>query len=98
MQQIAKISHVPIREPMYANGVMTTAWILFFEKLAQGADMADFVDLLNVHAKTHELPPISPAVGQMLIEHGDDVGRVCVPCHDDNVTFLQLPTPTQEVL
>lgn len=95
MTRIAKISHVPIQEPMYMGGVMTVAWVRFFEQLAKGVDVAEFADLITMHAKSHELPT-SAVMGQMMIDNVPDFDTVQTPSID-NVTLTQVQLPTQEL-
>lgn len=54
--KIAKVSHVPIQQPMFINGVLSQAWIMFFERLAKGIDVSDFIDELEIAQRSHELP------------------------------------------
>ncbi|NNP70932.1 hypothetical protein [Acinetobacter sp. Ac_5812] len=53
---IPKISQVPIRQPMYVNGVMHQVWIDFFEKLAALTNTDDYIDLIELAQKAAELP------------------------------------------
>lgn len=110
MNQIKKISHVPIREPMYHGGVMTQAWIRFFEQLAKGVDVAEFADIITMHAKSHELPTLA-VMGQLMMDNTPSFDKVNplimndVPTFDtvqtpsiDNVNFEWLQPPQQELI
>lgn len=44
LRQIPKIHHIPIREPMFINGIMLQAWITFFETLSKTANITDTAD------------------------------------------------------
>lgn len=54
--KIAKVSHVPIQQLMFINGVLSQAWVMFFEQLAKGIDVSDFVDEIEIAQRSHELP------------------------------------------
>lgn len=54
--QIPKVSHVPIQQPMYANGLMHQTWVRFFEALASLVDLDDSIDLYELMQRAHELP------------------------------------------
>lgn len=54
--KVARVSHVPIRDPMFVNGMLSQAWIRFFEQLAQGVDVSAFVDVIGNAQRSHELP------------------------------------------
>lgn len=55
--KVARVSHVPIREPMFVNGMLSQAWIRFFEQLANGVNVSEFVDVVgNAQRSSHELP------------------------------------------
>lgn len=57
--KVARVSHVPIREPMFVNGMLSQAWIRFFEQLAQGVDVSAFVDVIGNAQRSHELQNIA---------------------------------------
>lgn len=55
MSQVPKIYHIPIREPMFINGVMSLAWIKFFETLTQTANISTKADPIALAQKQKEI-------------------------------------------
>lgn len=70
--QIPKISHVPIQQPMYFNGVMHQAWVNFFERLATLSNSADMIQLVELAQKVGEQVSSQAVQGQ----HGFDIATM----------------------
>jgi len=54
--QIPKISHVPIQQPIYVNGVMHQVWINFFERLSELKNESNLIDLVELAQRVAEEP------------------------------------------
>lgn len=54
--RIPKTVQLPIRQPMYVNGLMHQVWIDFFEKLASLGDEGNLIDLIELMQRVAELP------------------------------------------
>lgn len=80
--KIAKVSHVPIQQPMFINGVLSQAWIMFFERLAKGIDVSDFVDEIEIAQRSHELPNMAVQGQIMLNNHLSELPMVNVSSVD----------------
>lgn len=53
---IPRVSQVPIREPMYIDGVMTPTWLRFFEQLAALINSGDLADYVTLAQLANQLP------------------------------------------
>lgn len=81
--KIAKVSHVPIREPMFIqNGILSQAWVMFFERLAKGINVSDFVDEIAIAQRSHELPNMAVQGQIMLNNHLSELPMVNVSSVD----------------
>lgn len=96
--KIAKVSHVPIREPMFIqNGVISQAWVMFFERLAKGIDVSDFVDEIEIAQRSHELPNMAVQGQIMLNNHLSELPMVNVSSVEFNYLDM-VAVPSGEVL
>lgn len=83
LRQIPKIHHIPIREPMFINGVMSQAWITFFETLSKTANITDTADPIAL-AKQQEAIAFGVLVGAVGLQtaltmaDGGELGAVAV--------------------
>lgn len=55
MSQVPKIYHIPIREPMFINGVMSPVWVMFFENLTKTANITAEADLITLAQKQDQI-------------------------------------------
>lgn len=91
--KIAKVSHVPIQQPMFINGVLSQAWIMFFERLAKGIDVSDFVDEIEIAQRSHELPNMALQGQMMLDNQSSNLPMVAVPSvHFNHLDLVAVPS------
>lgn len=55
MSQVPKIYNIPIREPMFINGIMSQAWVAFFESLGNTANIVQATDPTAIGQKYQDL-------------------------------------------
>lgn len=89
--QIAKIYNIPIREPMFINGIMSQAWVAFFESLGNTANIVQATDPTAIGQKYQDLQAqiafgvLVGAVGlQNLVGDGDVMASVAIAPSDDD--------------
>lgn len=98
MSQVPKIYHIPIREPMFINGVMSLAWIKFFETLTQTANISTEADPIAL-AKQQEAIAFGALVGAVGLQNlltmadGGELGAVAVQMGGGDVLPLTHTTP-----
>lgn len=74
---IPRISQVPIREPMYIDGVMTPTWLRFFEQLAALINTGGVADYVTLAQLANQMPT-QAITGQMLLDQQQPFGAVAV--------------------
>lgn len=91
MSQVPKIYNIPIREPMFINGIMSQAWITFFETLSKTANITYEADPIALAQKQQNLQSqiafgvLVGAVGlQSLVGDGDVMASVAIAPSDDD--------------
>lgn len=91
MSQVPKIYNIPIREPMFINGIMSQAWVAFFESLGNTANIVQATDPTAIGQKYQDLQAqiafgvLVGAVGlQNLVGDGDVMASVAIAPSDDD--------------
>lgn len=102
LRQIPKIHHIPIREPMFINGVMSQAWINFFETLSKTANITYEADPIALAQKQQNLQSqiafgaLVGAVGLqnlLTMADGGELGAVAVQMGGGDVLPLTHTAP-----
>lgn len=52
----ARITQVPLRDPIYINGVMSSAWVSFFQRLASLDNDNGQADIIELEQLAKQLP------------------------------------------
>lgn len=98
LRQIPKIHHIPIREPMFINGVMSQAWVVFFETLSKTANISTEADPIAL-AKQQEAIAFGALVGAVGLQNlltmadGGELGAVAVQMGGSDVLPLAHTAP-----
>lgn len=96
--KVAIVSHVPIREPMFVNGMLSQAWIRFFEQLANGVNVSEFVDVIGNAQLSHELPNLA-LQGQTVLDFEHLSVLPMVSVNMSGTSMLEMVTvPSGELL
>lgn len=85
----ARITQVPLREPIYINGVMSSIWLSFFERLSQLDNDNNQADIIEIEQLVKQLP-IQAAQGQQQLDIDQIFNQsppVATSHQDDNHIF-----------
>lgn len=83
--RVPDTTQVPLYEPIYANGVISQVWVMFFDKLAKLANNADANgDLLELIQLANQLP-----INAQQAQQGYDIAVI-------QDTFSTIPAHTNQ--